>query len=70
MAYDVCMWAADGNGESQIKAIRIKRIEEIPEIVAYWSEISDCVRITKERTSNNKEGFTTLWIRPGYVDPF
>jgi len=69
MAYDVCMWAAEKNGESLIKSIRIKRVEEIPEIVNYWQEISDCVRITKER-SLGSQTFKTLWLRSGYIDPF
>lgn len=67
MAYDICVWSADGEGEAQIKSIRIKRVDEIPEIVAYWSGISDCVLITKERSSNNKTIVHNMWVRPGYT---
>lgn len=71
MAYDICIWVCskDGKSEEQIKAIRIKRVEEIPEIVRYWEDIPDVVRITKER-SEGSITFTTLWIKEGYVDPF
>lgn len=71
MAYDINMWAADGpNSESLIKSIRIKNVAQIPEIKAYWSGISDCVRITKDRSSGNRETSVEIWVRPGHEDTF
>lgn len=72
MAYNISVWQADGpNGESEIKCIRLKSIDQAPEIIEYWSKMQGCVRITRERTGKWIPSSTkTLWIRPGYVDPF
>jgi hypothetical protein len=71
MAYNISMWSADGpNGEAQIKSIRIATVSQIPEIVAYWSTVTACVRITRERSEIAALPIKQLWIRDGYKDPF
>ena len=73
MANDIVSWEATGMGaETQIVSVRIKRVEEISELVKSLSSDPACVRVTKERSGRGKscDLYTNLWLKEGYVDPF
>jgi len=76
MGYSVSAWKADGRGEAMIVSHSVKRVSEIPAIVAHLKTLPRVVLILKER-SNSKTGQDSrkpvgyrvyeLWRKPGYT---
>lgn len=70
MTYQVTYWAADGNGEAEIRHIRIKKADDAKSLAEPQNRPSDCVRVTLDRTDKQSPVYRDLWIKPNYKSPF
>lgn len=71
MSYIVSYWKPDGsNGESEINHVYIKRVSEASALSEFPNRPFGCVRVTLDRTDKQSFNSRTLWIKPGYIDPF
>lgn len=68
MGYSISAWKRDGKGEAMVVSHSIKRVSEIPRLVAHLKTLPRIVLILKERSPSKKLGYRCyeLWRKPGY----
>jgi len=69
MGYSISAWQRDGKGESMIISHSIKRVADIPPILAHLKTLPRVVLILKERSPSKAVGYRVyeLWRRSGYT---
>lgn len=69
MAYILHYWRRDGNGQSELKAKRLKSINEAFPLSLPHNRPAGTVLITVDRSDNQSNIEKVIWTESGYVDP-